>query len=401
VPVIWLPWYRNPVKNRGLYRSTDLNKLEIIDIDYYKYYYPKIKWKREMLHSELEQNMLLSYPEVDISFLAVGDNKYRSPWYDDEEARRDPRDMAQNIDMNPVGSGDCFFDPDECLRIRQKFVREPTYTGEVDYELHPKSKITNVKFKSNAGRNRFSWWGDLPQGRPVQQHNYIVACDISMGTGASNSVAGVYDVDTHEKVGMFVSPDVGVEEFADQVIALCYWCGGASGKPFLIWEANGPGGAFGKRIRWHQYVSVFTMRAERHKQRRKQSKFGWYSNREAKYDLLLELRIALSAGLRGTPGVKRLVVFDDSTITEYEDYIFYDSGDLGLSTCLDETSGARSAHGDRVIADGLFVLALSDQPRAAHAERVGVIEGSLAWRRRKHFDELHKKKDSGPWLVEN
>lgn len=399
VPVIWLPWYRNPVKNPGLYRSPDLNRLEILDIDYYKYYYPKIDWKPEMTHSDLETDMLLSYPEIEISFKAVGDNKLRAPWYDSEEDRRDPRDMAQNVDMNPIGSGDCFFDPEQCLTIRQKFVKEPKYKGEVEYEVSSTTKITDVKFHIDAGRKCFKWWGELRDGRPPQEHNYIVACDISMGVGASNSVAGVYDVNLGEKVGMFVSPDVGVEEFADQAIAICYWAGGANGKPFLVWEANGPGGAFGKRVRWHNYYSVFTMRMERHKQRIKQSKFGWYSNREAKYDLLLELRIALSAGLRNVPGVKKLIVHDDATVTEYEDYIFYESGELGLSTCLDESSGAKSAHGDRVIPDGLFILALTDQPKASLKESAMIMEGSLAWRRQRFLDEQKRQLENSPWLV--
>jgi len=397
VKVIWMPWYKNPEKRVGIYRSPDINELEIIDKKYYEKILPKINWRNRFKYSEVEKNLLLHYPETNVNFIADGTDKFRSPWYDREEARRDPRDMAQNIDMNPIGAGDCFFDPDECMLIRQKFVKEPTYKGEIEYEFHKKYKISDVKFVPQAGHKRFSWWGELVLGRPIQHHNYIVACDIAMGTGASNSVAGIYNVNTHEKVGLFVSPNVGIDEFADQVIAICYWVGGASHRPFLIWESNGPGGSFGKRILWHGYSAVFTMRDERHKARRRQKAYGWNSNRQRKYDMLLELRIALSNALKKRDATKKLTVYDEQTVIEYEDYIFYENGELGLSTSMDETTGAKSAHGDRVIADGLFILALADQPKAALREKAKSFEGSMAHRRM--LRKRQEKKYDSPWLM--
>jgi len=228
-----------------------------------------------MKYSDLETDLLLVAPDAtDIGFVADGEGKLRSPWYDKECKRRDPRDIASNLDMNPAGAGEMFFNPDLLLLINQTTVREPDYEGEVEYVLRDR-RLSGIRFRQNAGRNRFKWWGPLRKGRPIQEHNYIVAADISLGVGASNSVAAVYDVNTSEKCGMFVSPDVPPEEFADQVVAICHWVGGATHRPFLIWEANGPGGSFDKRVSILGYSFVYISRRERGRRKVKLNRRGW------------------------------------------------------------------------------------------------------------------------------
>jgi len=406
VPVISLPWYDNPDKNSGLYKSPDLNKIKLLD-NYYHEKYPFVfeEGKTEFIQSEVEKDLIVKYPAADITFKADGENLFRAPWYDHECDRRDDRDIAQNLDMNPVGAGDMFFDPETLQRIRQSDIREPDYTGEVEYDLiqyggyREGSGLTNIKFVPKAGRNRLRWWGKLPKNRPIQEHNYVVACDISLGVGASNSVASIYDVNTYEKVGTFVSPDLPPESFADQVIAICHWIGGSSKRPYLVWEANGPGGSFDKRVKYHGYSFVYFHRQERSVSRNRGQKRGWYSNRESKYDLLLELRIALAAGINPNSVGRKLIVHEEASLTEYEDYLFYENGDIGLSTCMDDTSGARAAHGDRVIPDGMFVLCQSEQRKAAVKEKAKIYEGSMAHRRLMHSEHLNKDRGGSKWLL--
>ena len=404
IKVVVLPWYKNPVKAKGLYKSPDLNVLEIHDLDYYKQLYPKVFGNVKIApyivtYSELEKDFLINYPQAEVRFVADGSNKWRSPWYDSEERRRDPRDVAQNIDMNPLGAGDMFFDPEVLNRIRSEFVKPPAYKGEIEYTLGPDGKLTGIRFAKGWGKKRFSWWGKLVNGRPDQSHNYIVACDISLGTGASNSVAGVYDADTGEKIGLFVCPNSPPETFCDYVIALCHWVGGATKRPFLIWEANGPGGSFDKRRKLHGYTFCYRMTNERTMTRTHQKRYGWYSNRQTKYDLLLELRIALSEGLKSTSTKrKRLIVYDEATVSEYEDYVFYENGDIGLSTCVDESSGAKAAHGDRVIADGLAILAMSEQTRAIRKLEKRFEYGSFSFRRLVRKWEKENKDKNSPFL---
>ena len=402
IKVIQLPWFKNPVKNKGMYRSPDLNIIKIEDIDYYKQKYPKIFSDKQIYkYGELEQDLLFNYPEEKVLFKADGVDKLRSPWYDEQDARRDRRDMASNIDMNPGGAQDSFFDADVCTIIRSEKVRKPDYTGEIEFKSGDKNKLFNIRFRQFGGRERFRWWGELYKGRPNQDHNYIVACDVSGGTGASNSVAGIYDVNTYEKVGIWADPNTPPESFADQVIAICRWIGGRTKKPFLIWEANGPGGSFYKRVRFHGYNFVYMSRNTRDRTNKRTKKPGWYSRGESKYDLLLDLKIALNEGLKTNPYHRALVIYDEDTVGEYDDYMFYENGDIGLSESVDETSGAKKAHGDRVISDGLAVLAMAEVPKAMANEitKVALESNTMAYRRLLFLREQKRRKDEAPWLM--
>ena len=398
IKVFLMPWWKNPVKNKGLYKSPDLNVIEIQDGKYYEKKFPSAGIKGTLKYSELEIDMLTAYPEAKLSLIADGANKWRSPWYDKECLRRDPRDVAQNLDMNPVASGDIYFDPMVLLRIRDEFVRPADYAGEIEFNVR-KGKIVNECFKENAGCNRFEWWGELINNRPNQKHNYIVACDISFGMGASNSVAKVYNVNTHELVGSFVCPNTSAELFADQTIAICKWAGGATRKAYLIWESNGgAGGSFGKRIRLHGYSFVYSNTNERIPYRPRGKESGWHSDKKSKDDLLFELKIALNEGLKKDLQYKALIVHDKESVSEYERYSFLRNGSIGIASRVDDVSGAKAAHGDRVIPDGLFILALSDQPRAAMKEMESIRNNSMSARALVRKREEQKSLENKKWL---
>lgn len=398
IDVITLPWWKNPVKNEGLYKSPKAGLIEIHDIDYWKKLYPKAFFKdvKRYEYNKLEQSMLINYPEINIKLNADGLGNWRSPWYDREDFRRDPRDVAQNIDMNPVGAGDTFFDPIILQQIQSK-IKPPDFIGDVDFKQDSKGKIYGVKFIHQGGRKEFKWWGDLPYGKPNQNHNYIVGCDISLGVGTSNSVASIHDVNTGEKVGIFVTPYLAPEEFCDKVIAICYWVGGMTGKPYLIWEANGPGHIFDKRRKFHQYGYVYFNTQERRGSKKRTKQPGWYSTKVNKFDALLDLRTALSAGVSDIKSQKKLTVYDSKTLEEYEDYIFYENGDIGLTNAMEDSPGAKAGHGDRVIADAVCVVAMGEQRKAAMKRQAKLFPGSFAFRRWLRGEERHKEKENSIW----
>lgn len=380
--VVVLPWYKNPVKNKGLYISPALDEIELRDKDYYTNTYTDVEWPDKFKLGKLEVDLLSRGIMPDVCFVADGTDKLRSPWYDAEEKRRDARDMAQNIDMNPMGAGDMFFEPSVLQRIRNDFIRKPGYEGEITYKQDSKDKIYNARF-IQGGQRRFKWWGHLISGRPRQDHNYVVACDIALGTGSSNSVAKVYDADTRECVGRFLSPHLEPSEFCDIVIALCIWIGGKRHRPYLIWEANaGPGSLFDKRRRFHGYTFIYYHTHTRQRSKQRTNKPGWWSSTNDKLDLLLGLRTALFEGLKDNPKDIYLKIYDEDTVTEYEDFIFYPNGQVGLSGCADATGGAKAAHADTVIPDGLAILAFRELPKASKREIIEkVFEGTAAYRR--------------------
>jgi hypothetical protein len=355
LPVVVLPWERNPNKNKGMYRSPDYGCIEIKDLDYYKDICPKVFKKIGVLEtikvSDLNKELLVKYPAKlqQINFIADGGEKneggWRSIWYDKEEAERSSRrDVAQNIDRSPMGAGDQFFDPGVLRRIRLDYIRPPECRGEVVYKVDETGKIKDfsIKFVENFGKERLQWWGELIDERPNQNHNYVVACDISLGTGSSNSVAGIYDVNERTKVGSWICPNTPPEEFADQSVAICKWVGGETRKAFLIWEASGVGESFGKRVIRQNYAFAYTTTDESTKRRKKKKTWGWYSSKSKKYNLLLELRIALAEGVKSHRRHKSLTVYDDKTLTEYETYIVDENGELILASQKDETSGAKA-----------------------------------------------------------
>jgi len=405
IKTVSLPWYKNPEKNYGLYTSPDYDIIEIIDIDYYRRLCPEV-------FNEIEAHESFKLSELEKSLLPLADNAtiknirfiadaceqipgdLRSPWHDEQEERRSKRDLNQNIWMNPVGASDMYFDAVINERIRNSFVREPKYKGEVEFKIINNEFVT--EFKPNRGKCRLQWWGELnldkfAKLRPSQKYNYIVASDISLGTGASNSVAAILNVDTSELVGLWVCSEISPEDFADQVVALCYWVGGNYGPPFLIWENNGGHGVnFGRRVLKRGYLFVYVNRIEDAKTRKKRNKYGWINNRNTKDDILTSLEIALKEGLKSNPSNTFIRVFDAELVNELDDYIYYSSGEIGCSEHQDLSTGARLRHGDRVIAVALCVLGLKDQPKAAMKTRINYPKESFGYR----FQQWKKEQET-------
>jgi len=406
IKVVVLPWYQNPVKAKGLYKSPEGNVIEIIDIDYYRKIAPEIfntiKPNVPIKYNDFVQKCRESGHELEkygIHFVADGciaiPGDRRSPWHDQQEERRTRRDLSQNVWMSPIGSANMFFDSVVNDSIRSTVMRPPDYTGEIVYKFNSLGKINRktVLFKSSSGKRRLHWWGKLKNGRPNQLHNYTIGCDISLGTGASNSVAAVEDVNTSELVGIFACPNTSPENFADYVVALAYWVGGKV-PAFICWENNGGHGTnFGRRIIFNGYGFVYTGKTEQAKVRKAGRRFGWHSNREAKEDLLTELRIAIAEGLKTNPKHTSIKIYSEDVLDELDRYIFYENGDIGFADLIDTTSGARARHGDRVIAVALSVLGRKEQPKARKKFESKLVPYSIAWLRWKRLEKERNLRD--------
>lgn len=393
--IVLLPWYENPVKNKGLYKSPDVDIIEIIDIDYYRRvcpYFNNIEPHKAYRYSEIEP-----YIPKEIKFVADGceniPGDVRSPWHDYEELRRDRRDMASNVWMCPSGASDAYFDPIVVDRWSMH-CRQPKYAGEIEFSTNKENKINYGEYKIGHGRKRLKWWGDLIDGRPNQSHNFIVGCDISAGTGASNSIAYIADTNTSELVGCFADPNMSSETFADYVVGTCKWLGGANKNPFLIWENSGGHGInFGKRIIANGYSHVYSDVDIRSKKMKRRNIYGWASSEKAKDDLLAALRAALAEGLNTQVRHKALKIYDEELVNELRDYMYYGDGTtVGPSKCQDLSTGARQRHGDRVIAAGLVVRAMLSQPKGDVVIDKVPPRDSMEYRFQEHKQELIKEK---------
>jgi hypothetical protein len=368
IEIITLGWEDNPEKNVGMYRSPKKGFVEIKDISYYKRNYPDVfLFIRDSQVVEVEECLDKKYPEL--RFVADGGESnfghWRSVWFDKEvlDRARSTMDIAQNILRIPQGSADMFFDNAMVERIKTRFVEPPTRRYDIKWTYSEDGKVKDFSCQEQS-KGRLKWWGDLVSGRPNKEHNYVVACDISFGKGASNSVAAVCDVNTSEIVGMAVDPFMSITDFADYAVALCKWANNA----YLIWEANGPGNEFDHRVHFNQYARVYISKPERQRVRHQQNLRGWQSTpgiNGSKIDMLNRLDAALMESLRDDKTGTYIVVHDEEALRELDDYIFdVHKIDVNPSNSVTDSSGAKYAHGDRVIAIGMAVLAVELSPKA-------------------------------------
>jgi len=373
--VVELLWYDNPVKNAGLYTSSELGKFEILD----KKYYLDKDLKSALILTDISQ---YNPDETRLQFIADGckglPKPLRSPWHDYQEKRRrgNRRDFISNIWATPIGASDSPFDPVILEEIKKKDIREPDYTGKLDFSQYSNGMINveNIRFIGGTGGKygKLKWWGKLPFGRPEQRHNYIIGADLSYGLGSANSALVIYDRNTCEQVGAWADPYTKPEQLADLVVALAYWCGGIN-PTYIIWDASaGCGSTFTSRLVFHRYPHIYTQRREDSKTRKITKKWGWIGHSKAKDNLLGELGVALSGGLADDyDNYKSIIIHDRNLFDELSDYIFRDKGTGAVaSKKADLSTGALERHGDRVIAAGLCVLACKEQIKGNWEESV-------------------------------
>lgn len=291
---------------------------------------------------------------------SIGIEKVRSPWYDRECELRTPKEIAIELDMDHIGSGDTFFELHTIAQHRKAYVKPPLRTG---VHIAFKDLVSFREMPNIIHRNKFSevqilyrpngpwtFWVPMINGRPDQKLDYVFGIDIGKGMGASNSIISVGCVQTRQKVAEWANANFAPQDFAQVVAASAVWFGGSQrgNRPFIIWEANGdPGIYFGKvLVQELQYPNYYLDRHVINKIRAaKPKKYGWHSNTDKKAELLSEYRRALAHGMFQNPS--------DRALTEAETYVYFAGGQIGPAFLMVENAAARKTHGDRVIADAL------------------------------------------------
>jgi hypothetical protein len=276
--------------------------------------------------------------------------KLWSPWYVERclRPRMTPQKIAQEYDMDPIGSGNRFF-PGEVLDDCLDRCRMSEFSGDIEYDFE-KLRITRI-LRSSTGL--FRTWIPTRGGRWMPPPaNYVIGCDVAQGLGtnhSSNSAICVLNRDTGVKVAEFASPTVLPEKLAEIAISLCHFFKTANGDPaFLIWEANGPGGAFRERVLSSSFRNVYYRSAYKTRRGKPTKEMGWWSSKDAKMDLLTKYRWALQEGYFTNPS--------EISIREAGQYVTVGGGRLEfVSASADDTdpTDAGENHGDRCIADAV------------------------------------------------
>ena len=159
---------------------------------------------------------------------------------------------------------------------------------------------------------------------------------------------------TRDKVGEMATAHLSPDEFAEVAVQVCRTLNDA----FLIWEMNGPGVAFGKRVVALGYENIYLRQDELGLRGKVQNNLtpGWSSNAQNKLMVLQDYARAL--------GSATFVNHSEEALKECRHYVYLPTGEVGnhRSQTSADPSGARQNHGDRVIADALCNKGMGEVP---------------------------------------
>jgi hypothetical protein len=382
MPKLVFHWTLHPEKRRGLYRSDPELPygFEVLDLEYsYPADYDYVRTGKPLGGPGEIVTPWYAGPAVGV----------RSPWYDAECLRRsNDRNVAQHLDIAPSQSQFNFFDSVMVARLQAACVPP---LGEYDLRFDP---ITGdpLGLVAEAGGPVKLWVNPAEVdagGRltAVPADAYGMGVDVSQGTGASNSVCSVGSATTGRKVCEVAVPDLDPKEFAVLCIAVCRLFKNSEGTPALLnWEAQGPGGVFGRVLKEKKFTRLFYRESrDIHKRVVVSDIPGYATNVEgAKHNLLGHYALALKDRLFVNPSYQ---AFEDCKHYRYNDA--KDTVEHPKHAGGPDPSGARSNHGDRVIADALLVMCLRrlglgkayvepDETTARPTAGVWTVEGRMA-----------------------
>ena len=208
---------------------------------------------------------------------------------------------------------------------------------------------------------------------------FVIGSDISAGTGASNSVSCVVDRATGEKVGKLISPHLRPTPFAAMSIALAKFFN----KAFMIWDASGPTGTtFTQKVIKQAYGNIYYRKNAKKVGQDITDEPGYYLTPKARESLLEDYRAALVDHKyinRSEQGMKECLQFirkNDGSIEH------------SASANSQDPSGAKTAHGDEVIADALASLGVNEYSSQPEPTQPEAPAGSLARRMSDRAEEM-------------
>ena len=364
-----LHWSSHPEKRRGMYRSEG-GELKIIDKEF----------KGTIVNSE---GTKFEFPS---NYPFRLDGKLRSPWYDRECDRAShPMEIAQELDIDYLGSSYQFFVASVIDRIQLEDVREPLVRGELEFDHDTGEPI---RFNSYPDGRIQLWFNLTPEGEFPENTECVLGADVSAGTGASNSALSGIDREIGEKILEFAypGPNFYAEDFATYAVAIAKWMNQA----YMIWDASGPQGRiFGNRVMDLKYHFIYWKTALNRITRKPSETPGYFLNPGDKAEAFGRYRRALKEG-----------TFIQRSYEANRECLFYVQ--VAGGKAIEHTSasnsqdptGARDNHGDRCVADvmanyGLYVL----QDNKVAIPKPETPYFSFAGRKQRHEAKLREREE--------
>jgi hypothetical protein len=217
--------------------------------------------------------------------------------------------------------------------------------------------------------------------QPSRDWTYVIGADIAVGTGASNSVLSVCNRQTGEKVAEFASAIIDPIDLGIYAAALGRYFTGRNDRPaLLIWEKNGSGRAFGKKLYADlEYRPIWFQLNEDQLSPNPKDIPGFQSSKVSKRALIDDYQKMLKSGKM----LNRYSVALDECLQYVHSQKTQDAY-VHVEADTDDPTGAADNHGDRVIADALCAKVLIgdakiEERKKLSTNRVAPI-GSMAWR---------------------
>ncbi len=342
-------WSQHPVKSAGLYTS-EAGKLKILDKGY----------------------------EFEPDYPFILDGKLRSPWYDNECRRAaHPMEIAQELDIDYLGSDYQFFVTDVINRIQKQDVREPYKTGELEYDA---DSCRPLYFTEQQGGRLQVWVNIDPAGKIPEDIKCVLGVDIAAGTGASNSAISVVNEKTGEKIAEYACPYIKPEALAKYAISLAQWCNNG----FMIWDGGGHGRVFGDTVIELGFRNVYYRQNDQSITKKVSDIPGCFLTGSNKLAILGAYRKALDSGAYTQRSYE--------ANRECLQYVFTSKSTVEHASSRNtvDPTGARDNHGDRVIADALAYKAIQSH---SYIEDESQFETRhcFAARRRRFMDKRKQK----------
>ncbi len=332
---ITLHWTRHPDKAAGLYHVSEAGDVTVLDQAWHK--------------SHPGYAFIIEPPDA-------GQPKWqglRSPLFDKETSRIiDPRELAQEWNLNYTGSDSQFFSGKLLNRLRED-VRHPYELLLLSDILETPETLEWKDFWRRIDEAKIRLWTHLSGGKPADDRRYTVGVDVSGGTGASNSVIGVEDCQTGEIVAEFAHAEVLPNELAHIAKAVGTFFGGNQSQAEIAWEDRGVGQTFRKVLTVLGYTNMYYPRSDSGL-RKRAKKPGFEPTPENKGLLLRGFRQALAS--------RTCIVRSKEMIEEARRFIFVTDQKIehAASAKTKDPTKAGSNHGDRVIAHALACWVAGD-----------------------------------------
>lgn len=351
--VVSMHWSRHPEQRKGLYTRDADNNVVILDKE----------WRGRVRVAKVDHIFPDNYP-----FRGEHDEPgyLRSPEFDRTEDKfggdRLILDREMNINYGAI-RGRVF--PEKVMHEHVRVNgREPFRRGEI---LFDRETAMPTGFEDRPD-GRFKVWMDFDGEFPTTPIQAVVAADVANGLGASNSVISVGDITMRRKVAEYCDPNTPPHELALYCVAICHWLKRAMGNisdPFLIWEGRGPGDTLEwEVVRRLEYGNVYRMPSAGKWASSPGNRAGFRPSTDSKTALIHDLRQAYVDRVFENPCAE--------SVLETLEYIYEDGNQVRhkADKSILDPSGAKSAHGDRVIADALLWKIIKERAGGRSDKRI-------------------------------